>query len=53
MSEEILTLEFDENEPVRLDHYLTDELPDYLRRKRKECYLPAMKLLKESLGVDE
>ena len=33
MSEEILTLEFDENEPVRLDHYLTDELPDYSRSR--------------------
>ena len=33
MSEEILTLEFDENEPVRLDHFLTDELPDYSRSR--------------------
>ena len=33
MSEEILTLEFDENEPVRLDHYLTEELPDYSRSR--------------------
>jgi (p)ppGpp synthase/HD superfamily hydrolase len=42
-----LTHNLDEN------RWSTDELPDYLRRKRKECYLPAMKLLKESLGVDE
>nr|WP_051527051.1 HD domain-containing protein [[Eubacterium] cellulosolvens] len=42
-----LTHNLDEN------RWNTDDLPDYLRRKRKECYIPAMKLLKESLGWED
>ncbi len=33
MSEEIRTLEFDEGDPVRLDHFLTEELSDYSRSR--------------------
>lgn len=33
MSEEIRTLEFDERDPVRLDHFLTEELSDYSRSR--------------------
>ena len=33
MSEEIRTLEFDEGNPVRLDHFLTEELSDYSRSR--------------------
>jgi len=33
MSEEIRTLEFEESEPIRLDHFLTEELSDYSRSR--------------------
>ena len=33
MSEEILTLEYEDSEPMRLDHYLTEELSDYSRSR--------------------
>ena len=33
MSEEILTLNFEEKDPMRLDHFLTEELPDYSRSR--------------------
>lgn len=33
MSEEIITLEFEDNQSVRLDHFLTEELPDYSRSR--------------------